>query len=133
MENPVLRLSSSRKAKALLLSVFALAAIVLSMHPSGASAQTANEYSGKNLPGHTWTTGNGVVLGNEFMINGRANTTSSVCVGPVTYDGTFHAPYGWSCNTEQQQWVFSPITAAAGLYNPNAGTFGSFFVLAWGQ
>jgi hypothetical protein len=132
MANPVLSPSSvSRKAKALLLSAFALTAIVLSIYPSGASA-SGNEYSGHNLPGHTWTTGNGVVLTGENFIAGYANTSSSVCVGPITYDGTFHAPYGWRCMPENPSWSFSPITAAAGLYNPNAGTFQNFAAIAYG-
>jgi hypothetical protein len=134
MENPVLGLSPIRgKAKALLLSLFALSVFALSMFPSGASAASENNYSGNTLPGGTWTTGNGVVLPGEYYIWANANTTSNICIGPVTYDGSFHAPYGWSCAPPNWSWVFSDITAAAGLYNPNPGTIHGFNVHAQGR
>jgi hypothetical protein len=123
----------SRRANRLLLFGLILAAIAFSIHPSGASA-SINEWSGRNLPGHSWTTGNGVVLPGEFLIGGGANTTSSVCVGPVTHDGSgFHMPYGWKCDTERVEWFFTSITAAAGLDNPNAGTFGTYGANAFGE
>lgn len=78
-----------------------------------------------NLPGHTWTTGNGVVQPKLTIAQAWANTTSSVCTGPVTHDASgFHFPYGWSCSPETVYWYFSaPIEAAVRLYNPNSGTF----------
>jgi hypothetical protein len=106
-----------------------VAALVFSAAPSIASA--SNYYSGKNLPGHTYTTGNGVFLYPEDVIVGEANTTSSVCVGPVTASGgEVHMPYGWSCSTHEVSWEFTPIDAAAGIYNPNPGTFGEYEVYA---
>jgi hypothetical protein len=133
MTSPILRLSpASRKAKRLLMSGFILAAAVFSIYPGSASA-SENGYNGKNLPGHTWTIGNGVVLTNEDLIQSTSNTSSSVCVGPVTHDGSgFHAPYGWHCEKNGSDWSFSAITAAAGFYNPNSGTIGEYSVLAYG-
>jgi hypothetical protein len=113
----------SRKSKALLVSAFAVLVVALSMYPSGASAGGFNAYQGFNLPGGAWTAGNGVVLANESSIYGIGHTTSSICVGPITHDGSgFHAPYGWACAPETREWNFTPITAAAGFYNPNPGT-----------
>jgi hypothetical protein len=133
MTYPIRFTAAGRKATGLLVSGLALLAAVLAIYPSGASAST-NSYSGKNLPGGTWTTGNGVVLSKEFLIGGGANTTSSVCVGPVTHDGSgFHTPYGWSCATRTKEWFFASITAAAGFYNPNPGTFGEYSVNAFGE
>jgi hypothetical protein len=120
---------TSRTLHKTLLASLILAALAISALPSVASA--SNAYTGRNLPGGSWTTGNGVVLGGEKVISAWAETTSSVCVGPITHDsGGFHAPYGWSCNPHAQTWEFSPITAAAGLYNPNPGTFTYFEVYA---
>ena len=120
---------ANRKVNRTLLVSIILAALAFSALPSIASA--SNAYTGKNLPGHSWTTGNGVVLTNESLISARAETTSSVCVGPVTHDsGGFHMPYGWSCNPTSVTWSFAPITAAAGLDNPNPGTFTFFEVFA---
>jgi hypothetical protein len=127
-------LTAKPAPKRLLISAFALAAIALAMFASIASAFSSNSYNGKNLPGHTWTTGNGVVLTNEYLVEGKANTSSSVCVGPVTHDGSgFHMPYGWRCENQQSYYGFPDINAAAGLYNPNSGTFGEFSVLAYGH
>jgi hypothetical protein len=121
---------AGRKARRLALSGMAIAALALSIYPAAASAGGFNEYKGRNLPGHSWTTGNGVVIP-EFVIGGGANTTSSVCVGPVTHDaGGYHTPYGWDCSTTRLEYFFPEITAAAGIYNPNAGTFGEFSVTA---
>jgi hypothetical protein len=119
----------NRKVNKTLLASLILAALAFSVYPSIASA--SNAYSGKNLPGGSWTAGNGVVLTGENVISGRAETTSSVCVGPITHDsGGFHAPYGWTCNPTGVTWNFAAITAAAGLYNPNPGTFTFFEVFA---
>lgn len=118
-----------RKPQSALLAAVILAALVFSALPSIASA--SNFYSGKNLPGHTWTAGNGVVLSPERVIAANTNTTSSVCVGPVTHSGgEFHFPYGWSCNPHAVTWEFAAINAAAGLDNPNPGTIGEFEVFA---
>ena len=132
MKSQFLKFSPIRgKAKAVLLSAFALSAFALSVFPSGASA-SLNEYTGNNLPGHVWTVGNGAFLPNERWIHGEAETTSSVCVGPVTYDGSYHMPYGWGCSPSGVSWEFPKINAAAGLYNPNSGTFHHFRVVASG-
>jgi len=130
MLTQVLRAYPTRqKAHSALLAGVILAALIFSINPSIASA--SNFYSGKNLPGHTWTAGNGVVLSPERVISASANTTSSVCVGPVTHSGSeFHFPYGWTCNPHAVTWEFAAINAAAGLDNPNPGTFGEFEVFA---
>jgi hypothetical protein len=107
----------------------AVAAFLVPINASIASA--SNFYSGRNLPGHTYTTGNGVFLNPESVISAVANTTSSVCVGPVTASGgEVHFPYGWSCNPHAVTWEFTPINAAAGIDNPNPGTFGEYEVYA---
>lgn len=117
-------------AKGLMLSSLALIALVFAISASTASASSGvNEWEGKNLPGHTWTTGNGVVQSKLIDAEAWANTTSSVCTGPVTHDASgFHFPYGWSCSPEWVDWYFSaPIEAAVGLYNPNNGTFQKYW------
>jgi hypothetical protein len=106
--------------------VGAAAALVLAMSLFPALAD-AYEYGGQNLPGHTWTTGQGIYVPNESTIFGNATTSSNVCVGPVTHDaGGFHFPYGWSCAPTQVFYTFPRITAAVGIYNPNSGTFLSY-------
>jgi hypothetical protein len=118
-----------QKAHRVLLAGVTLAALIFSVQPSIASA--SNFYSGKNLPGHTYTTGNGVFLYPEGLISAVANTTSSVCVGPVTVSGgKVVIPYGWSCNPHSVTWEFAAINAAAGIDNPNPGTFGEYEVYA---
>jgi hypothetical protein len=109
--------------KTLLVSL-AIFTVFCSLATSFANA-SVNEWEGKNLPGHTWTTGNGVVQPKLVIAQAWAQTTSSVCTGPVTHDATgFHFPYGWSCSPEAVYWYFSaPIAASVGLYNPNGGTF----------
>lgn len=122
-------------AKGLLLSSFALVALILAIFASSASASW-NEYHGRNLPGHTWTTGNGVVQPKLWRIDGGANTTSSVCVGPVTHDaGGYHFPYGWTCSKSESIWTIFPTTieAADGLYNPNSGTFGEYWAAGFSE
>lgn len=133
MKKRSLRLSAVRgKAKALLLSVLALSVFALSMLPSGASAYTHNEYSVRALSGHVWTIGNGLLVNNEDSMVAQAETSSSICVGPVTYDGSYHMPYGWGCKPFQVVWEFTPITAYSGYYNPNNGTVYNSTVVASG-
>jgi hypothetical protein len=113
----------------------ALIALVFAIFASSASASW-NEYSGRNLPGHTWTTGNGVVQPKLWRIDGGANTTSSVCVGPVTHDASgYHFPYGWTCGKTESIWTIFPTTieAADGLYNPNSGTFGEYWAAGFSE
>jgi len=95
----------------------------------GASMAQAELFGGKNLPGHSWTTDGNVV--GLYYERGEANTTSSVCVGPVTHNNEgYHFPYGWSCESGGiSEWKFAEISAAAGIYNPNSGTFGEWSVL----
>jgi hypothetical protein len=120
----------SKKLYRVLLATCLPAILAVSLYPSVASAAT-NAYTGKNLPGKSWTTGNGVVLSGERLISAWGETTSSVCVGPVTHDsGGFHMPYGWACNPHAITWEFTPITAAAGFDNPNPGTIPFFEVFA---
>lgn len=134
MDSPLRRFSLDRvKTKTLLLACLSLAAFAFSVLPGSASAFSENQYHGTSLASHTWTTGNGVVFRHEFLIAANAETTSSVCVGPVTYNGSFHMPYGWECSPNDVQWVFPEIEAAAGIYNPNPGTFHNFNVVAWGN
>jgi hypothetical protein len=120
--------------KRLFVSVFALVTVVMALSASSAFAGWEEfEYSGRNLAGGTWTT-NGRVAPALWAIYGEANSSSSVCVGPITHDaGGYHAPYGWACAPHSRTWEFagSPIAAAAGIYNPNPGTFGTFLVHAW--
>jgi hypothetical protein len=131
MSNYIAR-SVGQKLKAALVSAFAVLVVALSVYPSGASA-AVNAYEGRNLPGGTWTAGNGVVLAQENYILGQGETTSSVCVGPITHDGSgFHTPYGWACAPSVREWSFAPIAAAAGFYNPNPGTIKWFQVYATG-
>jgi hypothetical protein len=121
--------STRHRAPRVLLVGMIVAALVFAVIPSIASA--SNAYSGSNLPGHTWTAGNGVFLYPENYIYAWANTTSSVCVGPVTVSGgKAQIPYGWACNPGSEGWEFSPIDAAAGIDNPNPGTFNFYEVYA---
>ena len=121
--------STRHRAPKVVLAGLIAAVLVFALIPSVASA--SNAYSGSNLPGYTWTTGNGVFLYPEDYIYAWANTTSSVCVGPVTVNGGQpEIPYGWACNPGSEGWEFSPIDAAAGIDNPNPGTFGSYEVYA---
>ncbi len=131
MNKPVLRIAQvCQKAQRMFVLAPVIAAVVVALLPATANAE-ANGYSGRNLPGGSWTTGNGVFLSGEDFISASVPTTSSICVGPVTYNGTYQAPYGWKCEHPYSvSWSFSPITAAAGLYNPNPGTFTSFEVYA---
>ena len=124
--------SASQKLNGLLMAGCAIVVLMIAALPSSARA-AENEYKGKELPGKSWTAGNGVFLHQEFDILGWANTTSSVCVGPVTYNGTYHMPYGWACATEKEEWIFTALEAAAGIYNPNPGTFGKYEVKALGK
>jgi hypothetical protein len=121
------KLKNSSSAK-LLLPVVVLIAAILALSVGSACA-SVNEYEGKNLPGHTWTAGNGVVLPKLVISQAWANTSSSVCTGPVTHDaGGYHFPYGWSCSPESVYWYFSaPIAAAVGVYNPNNGIFQKYW------
>jgi hypothetical protein len=130
MVTPILRANSTRqKAHRMLLAGVILTALMFSLHLSTASA--SNYYSGKNLPGGAYTTGNGVFLYPEDVIVAEANTTSSVCDGPVTVSGGQpQFPYGWSCYPHEVSWEFPAIDAAAGIDNPNPGTFGEYEVYA---
>jgi hypothetical protein len=122
-------LAAKPAPRSVLLSSFALIAVLFTIFASSASASSWNEWHGRNLPGHTWTTGNGVVQPKLWRIDGGANTTSSVCIGPVTHDaGGYHFPYGWTCGKTSSTWTIYPTTieAADGLYNPNSGTFGEY-------
>lgn len=111
----------------------ALAASVIALAVLAAKADAyVHEYTGHNLPGHTWTTGDGVVVTELDLSHAQANTTSSVCTGPIIYNGSFQAPYGWQCATTDVQWTFPKINAAPAIYNPNSGTFGSYGVIGYG-
>lgn len=116
-------ISGHRRARRLASCGIATITALLLIHPIAAGA-SVNEYEGKNLAGHTWTT-NGIVQPKLVISEAWANTTSSVCAGPVTHDAAgYHFPYGWSCSPESVFWYLpAEIQAASGIYNPNAGTF----------
>jgi len=125
-------ISASKRS---LLGALAIIGILSAVLASSASA-SMNEYSGHNLAGHTWTTGNGVVQPKLWRIDGGASTTSSVCVGPVTHDAAgYHFPYGWTCSKSESIWTIYPTTIAAadGLYNPNSGTFSSYWAAGFSE
>jgi hypothetical protein len=101
----------------------------------GNASASLNEWSGKNLPGHSWTTGNGVVQSALWRVDAGARTTSDVCAGPVTHNAEgYHFPYGWSCNGGEAIWrIEGRIEAAAGLDNPNSGTFTEYWGVGFSE
>jgi hypothetical protein len=104
-----------------LFAALALSAVALLVLPGFAAACITQE-SAARLPGGTWTAGNGKFTPGLYQINGRAATSSTVCVGPITYNGTYQAPYGWGCHPTSTEFGFPQIYAASGFYNPNPGT-----------
>lgn len=94
--------------------------------PASASAGAYN-WGAKNLPGGVWD-GSGAVEANEYYESANAETTSTVCIGPVQKSGGgYTAPYGWKCNPGRLvQWEHTALTAESGVYNPNSGTISSF-------
>jgi hypothetical protein len=121
-----------RRRRGLSAAILTLVVVIAALSASYASAAEYN-YTGTNLPGGVWTTGNGTHLPNLFVERGWANTTSSVCLGPVTHDASgFHFPYGWACNPPTWERFFPEINAAPGILNPNPGTIGKFEVRSLG-
>jgi hypothetical protein len=119
-----LRIAKQRYA--LLVAAF-VATLAIAMTAS--SAAQAGIFEFKNLPGNTWSCGHCTVEGIHFE-DAEASSASSICVGPVTYNGSWHAPYGWTCKGGQVSWEFAGLSAAAAAYNPNSGTF-SWVTLLW--
>jgi len=86
-----------------------------------ASASAFTEFSGR-LPGKTWTT-NGVVEPSLRFIIAADNNGTAICVGPVRHGSGWEFPYGWECRSSEVSWEFSPLSAAAGVDNPNSKEF----------
>jgi hypothetical protein len=104
--------------------------LVLAVVASGASAYI-NQFGGRNLPGHTWS-GGGYYAAGLFETVGEAETTSSVCTGPMVKSGTgYAAPYGWACRVRQVVWEFPELTGFGAVYNPNSGAFPTWGGLAF--
>lgn len=105
-----------------------------------ATAAAEEEYTSGKLGPNEWSCsscrfGNLEGEWGEFY-NSTTGKTTGICVGPVTYSGgAFHTPYGWACKGEFNQvaWVFSPIYAAGGIYNPNTVAIESFKLIDYWQ
>jgi hypothetical protein len=110
--------------------VLAVWLAVLAAVAAGASA-SIDQFGGRDLPGHAW--GGGHVYGpGLFETVGEAETSSSVCTGPVVKSGGgYVAPYGWACHPVQVSWVFPQLTGLGAVYNPNPGTFPKWGGLAF--
>ncbi len=119
-------------AKRALLASLALIIVMLAIFAGNASAQEVR-FAGLHLGGKTWTCGKCVLQGSLDLTAAWANTTSSVCTGPVTYNGSWHMPYGWSCESERVNgFSFPAVSGFAAIYNPNAGTFGEYEFVGFG-
>src|SRR5579884_1270542 len=91
------------------LALAAVCAFALAVLVPTASAYI-NSFGGRNLPGHTWS-GGGVYGPGLFETLGEAETSSSVCTGPIVKSGSgYVAPYGWACKPVQVVWEFPELT-----------------------
>lgn len=91
-------------------------------------APSAGAYSwGGNIPGNSWQSSGWVESGQTYIyakINSGGGANKGICVGPVQHgSGGYSFPYGWDCGSVAISWSFSPITAAGGVDNDNAGEF----------
>jgi hypothetical protein len=112
-----------RIAKYRYASLVAAFVAALAMAMATAAAAVAGIGEIRNLPGNTWTCGS-CEFGTWHDQYAEAHeSASTICVGPVTYNGSWHAPYGWTCAGHLATWQYSPISAYPGVYNPNPGTF----------
>lgn len=122
----------STTIRALLASV-ALVMVMFTIFAGNASAAEEVRFAGLHLGGKTWTCGKCILQGSLDLTAAWANTTSSVCTGPVTYNGSWHMPYGWACEPERVNgYTFPAVSGYGAIYNPNAGTFGEYELVAYG-
>jgi hypothetical protein len=102
-------------------------ALLAGMSLSAADAQAGyQQWGAHNLPGHVWD-GSGLYVNGLYYERVEAETSSSVCVGPVVKSGGgYVAPYGWKCSARIASWEWPALTGEAAVYNPNSGTIPSF-------
>lgn len=110
--------SSLLSRKFALMCAGALASLVLALSWGAANAHAEWWFVGK-LPGKAWTSEAAEhVL--SFQIQSEETYGRSLCVGPVTYSGGYHFPYGWACNKFRVIWEYPAISAHQGVDNPNS-------------
>ena len=119
-----LRIAKYRYASLVVAFVAALA-----MAMAGAGAARAGITEIRNLPGKTWTCGSCESGTWHSQYAEAYESASTICVGPVTYNGSWHVPYGWTCAGHVAHWEYTPISSYPGVYNPNSGTFKLIFSL----
>jgi len=102
-----------------------LVAFVATLALAMAAVSAAHAESIHNLTGKTWTCGKCQTGTVHFEYAQAQESNSSICVGPVTHDGSgWHTPYGWMCKNHEVSWEMTPLAnASPAVYNPNAGTF----------
>lgn len=128
MEDAIVR---PRMLRVLLVS-FALVAVLFAILAGDASAQEVR-FSGRSLPAHVWTCGNCVEQSSLHSSIGQAETSSSVCAGPVRYNGSsWEAPYGWGCHPFEVIYEYPNIAAFSAIYNPNSHAFGPYTLVGYG-
>jgi hypothetical protein len=118
--------------KRLLLASFALVMVMFAIFAGNASAIIVS-FTGRELPGKTWTCGHCIEQKALFVVSAEANTTSSVCAGGVQYNGSsWYTPYGWWCAAHDVENRFPEVTAFGAIYNPNPGAFKDYGFTAEG-
>jgi hypothetical protein len=121
---------AARRTLATLAACAVALLLIAALAAASANAVTDN-WVGRNLPGYNWT-GSGYYAANLWWEGVEAETSSSVCVGPVQKSGGgWIAPYGWTCGRTSITWNHPLITGMAAVYNPNPGTIPYFKALAY--
>jgi hypothetical protein len=92
-------------------------ASVMAVHPPSANAGVWSE---KYQPAKSWSIVEEIGAGLHYQW-ARAETTSTICVGPIQKSGGgYVAPYGWGCAAgDQVEWEYPALTAFPAFYNPN--------------